>query len=251
MRLKSLGRLVIMELEEYWAFPVFELVLFATMVAMLNRISTHGYRDLILYASHDVVFIFQILIVGAIVSRTFAGSIHSREVLVLLSYPVKRWGVFLSKIIANFLTIFAIFAGVGLLNIPLMGLSPLEPAVYVLIAIILVQLFFLFTVDIAISLALKNEIISIFVFILLMFGIEFFAATLGFPYRYFTLSKGSEVMFGYLTFLAHASSTPSPVTGEPPFTFQEFTVALTFPLLTSIFLLVISLIYFQWMMQLD
>jgi len=244
MRLRSsFYRLIILELEGYWSFPMFEIILFTALLSILNRLlPSASYLDLNSYA-YSFGILIQLLIPGMIIPRSFAGSISRREIVVLLSYPVKRWAVLLSKIITNCLVLFAAYSFAVLVNVPLLGLNPLQPAPYILMAIIFIQTLFLCTTAMFISITLKNEIVSIFVYILLFFGLEFNLKTFGNPYPYFTLMKGNDVMYKYLTSFIYPHRNP--------FTVQEFNIALGFPLLTSLLLIIISLIYFQWVMQID
>lgn len=246
MKLNYLRRFIILELEEYWNFPVFEFIVFTALIALLNGISSGIHSHI-----HGYGLIYQILIVSVMVSRSFAGSINRREIITLLSYPVKRWKLLLSKIITTLFMIFIILAFSVSLNIPLLGLSPLNPDIYVAMAIMFTQLLYLCTVAMTISIVLKNEVLSIFTFILLLFGLEFSLGTSGAPYRFFTLFGGNEVMFRYITFFLHPKQLPPFVEPKLPFTFQEFTIALGYPLLTSAILLAILFAYFQWVMQID
>jgi hypothetical protein len=150
----------------------------------------------------------------------------------------------LSKITVNFLAFFAALSFAVLLNVPLLGMSFLEPAPYILIAIVSVQVLFLFALSMFISLMLKNEVISAFVFLLLMFGLEFNPiATSGGTFSNLTQIKSNNVMYQYLCSFFY------PV--KPPITVQDFGLALGFPLLVTLVLFALSFIYFQWVMQLD
>lgn len=238
----SLGRLIILELEEYWSFPVFELVVFTALLALL---STEGLRSYIFGSG----LLYHILIVATIIPRSFAGSMSHREIVTLLSYPVKRWKLLSSKIVTNLLMIVAVFAFAVSLNIPLLNLSTQNPDIYVTIAVIFIQLLYLSTIVMTISLALKNEVLSVFTSILLLFGLEFSLKTFGAPLKYFTLFEGNNVIFNYLAFIIHPPSSGYPV--PSPFTFEEFAIALGYPLLTSAILLAILFIYFERVMQID
>lgn len=247
MNLKSRVRLLLLEFEEYWDFPILEIVLLATMFALLNSPIADLHLSLRMY-----IPVFLIMIVGVIIPRSFAGSLRNREIVVLLSYPLKRWSIFLSKFLVNYLMLSAIFSFVVFLDVPLLGLSPLNPEIYVAILILCIQLLFLCAVATAISLTVKNEVISVFVFILLFFGLEFSLVAFEPPYKYLTLAEGSNVIFTYLTDLITRASRP-PFLSPPSskFTFQDFTLAFASPLLTSAILLIAAFIYFQWIMQID
>ena len=193
--------------------------------------------------SIGTVTIFSIFIVGALFSRSLAGSISKREMVVLLSYPVKRWSVLLSKFIVNFLTLFALFGAVFLFNIPILALDPLEPALYISLMILFLQLLFLCTVSMALSLTIKTETMSVLSSILLLFGFDIAATGLKPPYRYLSFTSGGGLLFDYFTGLFYGAVSR--------FTFQDVVLAFSFPVLTSVLLLVLSFIYFQWIMQID
>jgi ABC-type transport system involved in multi-copper enzyme maturation permease subunit len=240
----SLARLMVLEFEGYWSFPVLELVLFAGLLSILNAsISPLNRYTELNRGIYGLGILFQILIIGILVPRSFAGSLSRREIAVLLSYPVNRWAVLSSKILTSFLTFFAVLALAILIDIPLMSLSFFEPAPYILMAVVAIQVLFLCTLAMFISLMLKSEIVSIFVFLLLMLGLEFNPMASSGAFSYLTQIRSNNVMFQYLTSIFYNQNSQ--------FTFRDFGTALGFPLLASLLLITFSFIYFQKMMQID
>lgn len=235
----SLRRLLILELERYWNFPVAEVIFAIAMFAFWNR----QLRADQLGLSYVYVPIFLIFIVGVTTARSFAGSIGSREMITLLSYPLERRSIFVAKFIVNLLMPFALFAVVVLFTNPILGLNILEPEIYVTMTILFVHTLFLCSVAMLISLAVKSETMSVFAFVLSLFGFEFSLVFLESPYVYLTLVGGHNVIFEYLTSLFNSTYSR--------YAFQDFTLAFAFPLATSAVVLIASFIYFQWIMQLD
>ncbi len=228
MSLKSFLRLCVLEIEEYWRFPIFELVLFTAVLILLN------YETILSTTSLDYnTPILLVLIVGVVVPRSFAGSINSGETTVLLSYPVKRGSLFAAKFLVNFLLIFALFAFADSLYIPLIASGLQQPLVNTLM--LFVQILFLCATATAVSFLIKNETISAFAFILTFLGLEFSLTSAPPPYKYFTLEMGSSVIRTY----------------PGLYTFQDFAVALILPLVLSGILLLATFVYFRWIMQID
>ena len=251
MKIKSmLAKLMTLELEAYWSFPVFELVLFTSLLSILNRpfqpFSSHEFNvPLLNDGIYGLGILLQILIIGVLIPRSFAGSINRRETNVILSYPVKRKTLLASKILTNFLLFFGLLSLGVLINTYLLGLSYFELAPYVLIAIIGIQVLFLCGLSIFISLLLKNEVISIFAFLLIMLGLEFNPMAMSGFASNLTQIRSNDVMFQYLVGVLY---------GKNPgytYTFQDFSTALGFPLLIGLLLIVASFIYFQWVLQID
>ena len=241
----SLLRLVLLEFEGYWSFPVFELVLFAAFFSILNQPAQTmitGYSNLN-RGIYGIGILLQILIVGLIVPRSFAGSISRREIVVLLSYPVKRWTLLLSKILANFLPLMALLSCAIFAAVPLLGLSLLEAAPYALILTASIQLLFLFSIAMFISVIVKNEIVSIFVFLLLMLGIEFNPLTMSGPFTYLTQIRSNDILYQYLAGVFYNSPSA--------YGFDQFISALSFILLVSFLLITSVFVYYVHVMQVD
>lgn len=240
----SFARLMLIEVEAYWNFPVFELVLFTALLSVLNRPAgfTSGYFELN-HGFYGLGILLQMLIIGIIIPRTFAGSINSRQVVVLLSYPIKRWTILLSKLLTNFIVLTAALSLGVILNSSLLGLSLLEPAIYILLGVIAIQVLFWCALSMFISIMLKNEAVSVFVFLLLMFGLEFNPLATSGTYAYLTQLRSNNVMYNYLTSMFYRTTSL--------FTFQDFTTAIVFPVSISLILIILSVVYFEKVMQVD
>ncbi len=227
MRLKSFLRLCVLEFEEYWRFPIFELVLLAAMLVLLN------YETNATYSLTTNSRFLLIMIVGVVVPRSLAGSINSGETTVYLSYPVKRGNLLAAKFLVNFVLIFGLFTFAASLYIPLIDYS-LQGALMNAF-ILFVQILFLCAAATAMSFLIKNETISAFAFILAFFGLEFSVASAQAPYKYFSFQMGADVIRYY----------------PLRFTFQDLAAALILPLLLSGIFLLITFVYFRWIMQID
>jgi ABC-type transport system involved in multi-copper enzyme maturation permease subunit len=228
MTFNSLRKLLVLELERYWSFPVAEIVFGISMFALWNRQQFAEYSQL--WYAYVYVPTFLILIVGLTTTRSFAGSISSREMNTLLSYPIRRSTIFMAKLITNLLVPVMLFSAAVLFAVPFLGLNIFEPAI-------------LCSVALSMSLIIKSEMMSVFAFVLVFFGLEFSLGFLQPPYQYLNFSIGSGVIFNYLTSLFHS--------GLGKIALQDFTIAFGFPILTSSILTIGSFVYFRWKMQLD
>lgn len=227
MSIKSFIRLCVLEFEEYWRFPIFELVLFAAMLTLLN------YE---IYSTTSVTInspYILILIVGVVVPRSFAGSINSGETTVYLSYPVKRGSLLAAKFLVSFFLIFALFTFATSLYIPLINYSLQGTLINALV--LFVDVLFLCTAATAMSFLIKSETVTAFVFILAFLGIEFSLGNVQAPYKYFALQWGPNVIRNYPRL----------------YTLQDFTAAFILPLVLSGILLLATFVYFRWIMQID
>jgi len=237
-------RCILIEFEGYWSFPVFELVLFAGFFSILNQpamTTTFGYRNLN-RGIDGIGILLQILIVGVIVPRSFAGSFSRREIVVLLSYPIKRSTLLLSKIAAGYLPMLAVLSSAILVAVPISGLSFFEAAPYALILTSSIQLLFLFSIAMFVSIFLKNELVSVLGFLLLMFGIEFNPVTL---FGTFTLTqiRNNDILYQYLTATLYGASGA--------YSFDQFISTLAITLFISLALIALAFVYYIRVMQVD
>jgi ABC-type transport system involved in multi-copper enzyme maturation permease subunit len=158
----------------------------------------------------------------------------------LLSYPVKKWWLLLSKFVTNLFVFFVIYAAVTTIDVLLVNLSPFEPMLYVTFASILVQLTFLCSTAMIISLLLRSEIASILTSIILFLGIEIVGSSnnniLSFYVRHQTIFRFFEQTFHNIT---------------TEITFQETLTALVLPIVVSTLFLLVSFLYFDRKMELD
>jgi ABC-type transport system involved in multi-copper enzyme maturation permease subunit len=247
MQLREQFKLMRWELEEYTSFPMLEVLIVVAIYSVLTMPMgemdpAKSYSNL--HWGIQTVFLFLIFTVGALVSHSFAGSFGKGETKLLLSYPVKRSQLFLSKFTALFLVLSAVYGAVFSAQFYLLSLSPLEPLFYVSLLGVLLQLLLFCSITVTFSLALKNEIISILASILLLYGLEN------------VVSAGSiwsstgqfKVVFGYFGLLAHGE-LPSGLMIVP--TIENFALAVCIPLAISGILLTASFLYFNRIMEID
>lgn len=190
---------------------------------------------------------FLTIIVGAFFARNVAGKFDSREMITLLSYPVKRLSVILSKFLINFLTFYVVAGSILFLDAILLGLNPLEPAPYISLLVLLINLLFICSVALTVSLLLKRGAMAALCTYLLLYGLELVSASIKAPYNgYFSQTLGGNIMFDYMIKTFYPIYAKSFEVAP-----KVFFSAFLFQFLTSILLLLGSFIYFQRIMQLD
>jgi ABC-type transport system involved in multi-copper enzyme maturation permease subunit len=188
------------------------------------------------------LLIFQITFIAVFFSKSVADQIEKREILILLSHPVKRTSILLAKFLTNITVILLIFAAITFTKGLLMGLGPFHPAHYIALLTILIQTLFFSAISLACSTFSKSAWASI-----ILPTITFFALAFSFPqkstYNYLSPTMGMQIIFQYLT----ALFIPNQGLSLNLPTEQEFQGAIFFPIATSIFLLLISFAYFRKM----
>jgi hypothetical protein len=180
--LNQLRKLFAWEIEEYLAFPIVELVIFIAIFTVLTPTiieisATRSYSNLL--SGIQTIFLFLIFVAAALFCHSYAGSLSKGETKLILSYPVQRSQLFLAKFLALFTVLFAVYAGVFALQIYLLALSPFEPLLYASLLFVALQLLLVCTISTALSVITKNEMLSILVSALLLFGIENIASQIG------------------------------------------------------------------------
>ncbi|MDR2699808.1 MAG: ABC transporter permease [Nitrososphaerota archaeon] len=175
---KSLGqlcRLVVWEFDEYFVFPMLEVVVVVAVLTVLTPtivevLPFFSYNNLI--SGIRLVFLFLIFVSVVLFCHSYAGSISKGETKLLLSYPVQRSKLFLSKFITLFVMFLVVYVCVFALQIYLLALSPFEPMFYVSLLLMAIQLLLICSIATALSVVTKNELLSILVSVILLFGIE-------------------------------------------------------------------------------
>ena len=239
---KRFVKLIVWEFEEFLNFPILEFLIASTVFLVLFQPITHYPFSTIwenLNMSNSVLVIFMIFIACAIFSRSFAGTLDRGEIKMLLSYPIKRWELFSAKFITQFFVLSAVYLVIFSLNIPLMGLSPFGPMLYASILGLLLHLLVVCSVTTAVSLLVKKETITVLVSAISLFGLE----TIGDKSSFFTGIGRSDIIFNFFKQSISISSET--------IAFNDFALAIAFPIVTSAFLLLISLIYFSFIMEVD
>lgn len=185
---------------------------------------------------------FQIIFIAVFFSKSLADQIEKREILILFSHPIKRTNILLAKLLTNVTVIVLIFATFTFTKGLLMGLNPFHPAHYIALLTISIQILFFSAVSLTCSIFSKSIWVSI-----IAPTITFFALTFIFPqnstYDYFSPISGMHIIFQYL---ASIFIPDQKLLNSSP-TQQEFQGAVFFPVAISIFLILVSFIYFRKM----
>ncbi|WNZ28340.1 MAG: ABC transporter permease subunit [Candidatus Bathyarchaeota archaeon] len=211
--------------------------MFSAILLLLNRPFDNAYLfsyDCLsnIIADFNVVIPFFII---PIVAHSIAGSISKKEIKTLLSYPVQKWQLFLSKFLVLFLAFCIIYCGTTSLQLPLLQLSIIDPVFLVSLFVLILQLFFICTITATISVITKNETISIIASALLLYGID---AMFG-RESLFSSTHRMGTIFNWVRGI------------NPPVQFNEGIIAIAIPLVSSIVLFVVILVYFTQIMEVD
>jgi ABC-type transport system involved in multi-copper enzyme maturation permease subunit len=235
------------ELEENSSLPVIVFLIVSAIISTLAQFTTNTNPDLNyvdLYIGSGTVFLFLTFSSCAFLSRSFAGSLAKGETKTLLSYPLKRWQLFLSKFVAMFFTVFLIYGTAYSIRLFVGSLSILEPMFYVSLFVFLLQLMVACAVTIAVSMLVKNEIMSLLASILLLLGIDNLAGI----HSLVSTQGRFRLLFGYFGKLTHEF---------PPFgddfvvISEDVLLAISGPLLVFVVLFVLSFVYFVKYMEVD
>jgi len=235
-------KLIVWEFEEFLNFPILEFLIASTVFLVLFQPITHLPFSTIwenLNRSNSFLVIFIIFIACAVFSRSYAGTLDRGEIKTLLSYPIKRWELFSAKFITQFFVLSAIYLAIFSLNIPLMGLSPFEPMLYASILGLLLHLLVVCSVTTTVSLLIKKETITVLASAIPLFGLE----TIGGNDSFFTGLGRSNVIFNFFKQSIAVSSESV--------AFEDFVLAVAFPIVISAVLLLVSLVYFSFIMEVD
>jgi ABC-type transport system involved in multi-copper enzyme maturation permease subunit len=243
---KTFPRLILWEIENNLSLPILSLIVASAIVAVLLQTSstiptTNNYLEL--YFGVNSIFLLLTFVTCTLFSHSFAGSFARGDLKRLLSYPVKRWQVFLSKVFALNLIIFSIYAIAYSLNFYIYQTSLLEPLFYVSLFAIFLQLFFVCAVAVGISMIAKNELMSIVVSFMILFGLD---SIFGYSSSFSSMGRFTGI-FGYFEQITHGSSTPIFVNVS----FEKFVGSIVFPLLTAVIVLVVVFVYFTRKMEVD
>jgi ABC-type transport system involved in multi-copper enzyme maturation permease subunit len=244
---KTFSRLFIWEIENCLNLPVLALIVASAILAVLVQSKaitefSHNYSDLSTGA--NTIFLILTLVTCTLFSHSFAGSFGRGDLKRMLSYPVKRWQIFISKVLALNLVIFGIYASAYSMNLYINAISLLEPMFYVSLFTIFLQLLFVCAISVGISMIAKSELISIVVSFLLIFGLD---NTFNFDNNLTSIGRFSNI-FGYFEQITHPGSRSM---GLLPVTFEQFTGSILFPLLTAVVVLGIVFVYFTRKMEVD
>jgi ABC-type transport system involved in multi-copper enzyme maturation permease subunit len=244
----QLRKLLAWELEEYLAFPIIEVVILIAIFTVLTPTiietsATRSYSNLL--SGIQTIFLFLIFVAGALFCHSYAGSLSKGETKLILSYPVQRSHLFLAKFTALFTVLFAVYAGVFALQIYLLTLSPFEPLFYASLLFVALQLLLVCTISTALSVVTKNEMLSILVSALMLFGIENIAARVSLVSFTGRFTTG----FAFVSQQVHGVLPRAGVLAAPPMGDALLSVLVTIGI--SAFLFVFSYIYYTRKMEID
>jgi ABC-type transport system involved in multi-copper enzyme maturation permease subunit len=235
------------ELEEYLSFPAIEIIIAVAIYSILTLPPLEFFTNKTYSNLHwgiQNVFLYLIFVVSAIFALSFSGSYVKKETKLLLSYPVKRWQLFLSKFSALFLTVFVVYSAVFSLQVYLQLLSPFEPMFFVTLLGLFLQMLLFCSIATSLSLIIKSEIISILASILLLYGLEGILS----PGSYWSYTGRFKFIFGYFGVITHGE-LPSGLMNNP--TIENVAISVVIPLVISSFLLISSLFYYTRIMEID
>ncbi|NLB74895.1 MAG: ABC transporter permease subunit [Crenarchaeota archaeon] len=247
---RTFSRLVLWEIEGCLNLPILSLIIASAIIAVLVQTSSgrpfaNSYINL--YAGSSTLFLILTLIACTLFSHSFAGSFGKGEIKRLLSYPVKRWQVFLSKVIAITLIVFIAYATAFTLNLYLNSLSITESLFYVSLFAIFLQLLLVCAVSVAISTVTKSEVMSILISFLLILGLDN-----AFNIQSYFSSQGRfTYIFGYFERLTHPNASIFSMVTDTPVTIEQLTMSVAFPILVAAIVLSTAFIYFTRKMEVD
>jgi len=249
MKFKTLYGLVRWSIEEYLSFPMLELVISTALIGVLAQITTViAFTDnySVLYRQTGALFTFLTFGVCAVFAHVFAGGSSKGEDKLLLSYPIKRWHLFVSKFVAIFLTFVLVYFFAYSMHLYLSVLSPFEPLFYVGLFSLLLQILLACGITTALSLLTKNEAISILASILLLMGVDSITGEQSYLSAQGRI-KYLSASFGQF-FPDHTVTVAEYLHVLPP---EELIIVILIPLLISVCLLVLSFVYFNRFMEVD
>lgn len=243
---RTFQRLVLWEIEECLNLPLLSLIIASAIIAVLvqtssNRALANSYINL--YDGSSTIFLILTLVASILFSHSFASSLGKGELKRMLSYPVKRWQVFLSKVIAINLIVFGVYASAFTLNLYLSSLSVFEPLFYVSLFVMFLQLLVVCAIGVAISLITKSEVMSILTSFLLILGIDY---TLGVN-SYFSSQGRFMYIFGYFEQAAHNTNMAI----NTPVTFEQVALTIAIPIVVAAVALTAAFVYFTRKMEVD
>ena len=233
------------ELEEYLSLPLLAFLVASAIIATLSYTyfgaPTQYYN---LFWGSGTVLLILALVAGAFFARSYAGSISKGETKLMLSYPVKRSELFLSKFTALFLVIFAIYVPVYYLHVYIDGMVAFDPLVFLTLFGLLLELMLACSVAVGISMVTKNEIMSILATVLLLFGLD---SILG----YNNIFSAQGRVYYLLQYFGEQLHGTLPIPSSSGVTANETQLAVLVPIVAFVVLIGGSYLYFTRAMEVD
>jgi ABC-type transport system involved in multi-copper enzyme maturation permease subunit len=257
----KVSRLIRWELEKTFSAPLLAIILAAALYVFVP--STFGgggfgvpsVAGLLAGWAHDWVFVlgnsvvgsymFSVFVFAAVASLSFSRDIASGYMKALLSYPIGRARLFLSKFLVSLTVPLLVFTGslllVGALVFPSLFVNiPLPDMAYVLL-IMLIQMFFMLSISITVSLHVRQPIISFLVAVVALIGVQQVCNNLEEPYKYLVPTWGTGILMDY----GHFST--SSFFGM--YSTNDLLMAVTGMIIVPAALLIFNLAYFKWRFQ--
>jgi ABC-type transport system involved in multi-copper enzyme maturation permease subunit len=220
-RAKPSGRLsmlVYWELEKTLTFPMLALIIAVPlyqfvpasvgssssgMVLSLATVLDGFASGWALQLSHEPItsFTFSVFIFAALTSTSLSRDISSGYMRVILSYPIRRAKLLLSKalvlLFVPFLVFMSAFAFVGALVFPSLFFRISVSDIAYIAAMFLLQMFFMFAVSFSASLCIKQPVMSFLASVVILISTEQISSYLSAPFKYLLPTEGTRVLMDY------------------------------------------------------
>jgi len=216
------------EIRDNWAFPILEIVVALVIVQTISYTSVfHDYHRTQSWrgpweAFFTKTFFVLVLSAAIVFGRSFGESIEKRKLIVLLSYPVSRARLFLAKYLTNFLMLFLIF-GLALLveGVTLFMFDGVVPPATWSFAFLYLMLEIIFASSLMtfFALATKRFGLSILIFLVYMFGMQYWIpVNIDDPVYYTLIDVASRASVNKLEqWYINTFVVGSRASGEPPY----------------------------------
>jgi len=146
-------------------------------------------------------FMFSVFIFAALTSISLSRDISSGYMRVLLSYPIRRAKLFMSRVLVLLLVPFLIFMCtlmfVGALVFPSLFLRISVLDIGYIAAVIFVQMFLIFAVSFSASLYIRQPVMSFLASVVTLISLEQTSNHLPVPYNYLLPTEGTFVLMDY------------------------------------------------------
>lgn len=234
------------ELEENLSLPLLAFLVASAIIAtLINYDISPPYRQYTrLFFSSGTVFLISSLATGVFFARSFAGSISRGTTKIMLSYPIKRSQLFLSKFAALFLVTSVIYLPVFSVHVYVDGLAAFGPMILLSLFGLLLQLMLTCSVAVGISMLTKSEVVSILATVLMLFGLD---SVLG---MWDILSAQGRLFHLFQYFGSELYGT-LPFGGRDAITANEALMAVLVPIVVFVVIIVWSFVYFTRFMEVD
>ncbi len=236
------------EIEQHLSFPMLEILVASAIIGVLAQITLPNLPMLDRYVGIvygvNTVFLFLTIGAGVVFARSFAGSLGRGEIKLLLSYPIKRRQLFLSKFTALFLVTFAVYGAAFSAHLYLYSLNPFDPMFLVSLFSLVLQLMLVCGVTVAISMVTKNELTAILTSVLLLLGLNSMVSS------YLSAEGRFAYIFAYFSNVIHGL-IPEMLDLKYMPTAENVAAAIAIPVIVFVGLLVASFVYFTRVMEVD